>query len=111
LGGFATRAGAVLDIAATVALVCSIGAFGLLAADVLRPPPGTIGAHPGGFLALVRPMIFLGLLSFPTICCAIDWPIHLRQKRRGLRVFGWLRVVVLAASLWMWWVLAAVNAL
>ena len=109
--GIKSRVGSFLDVAATVALAVSIVLMAVLFADLLSPPPDTVGSHPGYLSGLVRAAMFLGLLSTPTICCAIAWPIHVRQKQRGEGVFGWLRFVVLASAVWMWFVFVGLTNL
>lgn len=109
MSGIQSRVGTFLDVAATVALTVSIVLLLILFADLLFPPPDTVGSHPGYISALAKAAIFLGLISTPTICCAIAWPIHVRQKRRGERVFGWLRFVVLASAVWMWFVFVGLT--
>ena len=104
-----SRVGTFLDVAATVALAMSVGLLLVLFADLLTPAPDTTGSHPGSPSALAKAAIFPGLLSTPTIWCAIAWPIHVRQTLRGESVFGWLRFVVLASAVWMWFVFLAVT--
>lgn len=106
-----SRVGIYLDFAATIALAVSVVLLQVLLADLFIPLRVTVGPHPGYLSALANATLFLGLLSLPTICCAIAWPIHLRQKRRGERVFGWLRFVVLASAVWMWFVFEGVASL
>lgn len=109
--GIQSRVARYLDIAATVALAVSIVLLLVLFADLLSPPPETVGSHPGSLSALLRAAMLLGLLSAPSICCAIAWPIHVRQKRRGEKVFGWLRFVVLGSAVWMLFVFVGVTSL
>ena len=98
--------GTCLDVAATVALTVSIVLLLVLIADLFVPPP-----YPDQLSAFANAALFLGLLSMPKICCTIAWPIHLHQKRRGERVFGWFRLVVLASAGWMWLVFEAITRL
>lgn len=109
--GIQSRVGTFLDVAATVTLAGSIVLILVLFADLLFALPDTVGSHPGYLSALAKAAMAFGLLSTPTICCAIAWPIHIRQKRRGERVFGWLRFVVLASAVWMWFVFVALTNL
>ena len=104
-----SRVGVYLDVVATLALAASVVLLMVLFTDLFVPPPHTVGSHPRHLAVLAEAGAFLGLLSMPTICCAIAWPIHVRQKRRGERVFGWLRFVVLASAAWAWFVFAAVT--
>jgi len=108
LPGIQSRVGTFLDVAATVALTVSIVLLLVLFADLLSPL-NAVGSYPDYLSALARAAMFLGLISTPTICCAIAWPIHVRQKRRGERVFGWLRFVVLASAVWMWFVFVGIT--
>ncbi|MGX0976590.1 hypothetical protein ACSSVY_002310 [Roseovarius sp. MBR-51] len=107
----ASRIGAILDVAATVALVASFVLLIILFADLFTPPFYTDGFHLGYFAGLAKATTFLGLMLMPTICCAIAWPIYIRQKRRGQPVFGWLRFVVLVSAAWTWFVFVALNGL
>lgn len=106
-----SRARRCLDAATTVVLVGSVALLLLLYADLLASPTDAVRSHPGYLSALANAMLFLALLSMPTLCCAIAWPIHLRQKRRGEKVFGWLRYAVLASSVWMWLVYKGITSL
>ena len=109
--GIQSRVGTFLDVAATVALTVSIVLLLVLFADLLSPLPDTVGSDPNYLSALASAAMFIGLLSTPTICCAIAWPVHIRQKRRGERVFGWLRFVVMASAVWMWFVFVGLTNL
>ncbi len=111
LPGVASRVGAILDVAATVALAASVVLLMVIFADLFTPPSGTVGAHPNFLKASTEAVFFLGLLFIPTIGCALAWPIHVRKKRRGQPVFAWLRFVVLASAVWAWFVFAALNGL
>lgn len=107
LPGVLSLIGTCLDVAATVALAVSIVLLLILFADVLTPLPGMTG-YP---LGLVGALQILGLFSTPAICCTIVWPIHIRQKRQGAKVSGWLRFVVLASAAWTWSVYVGVSNL
>ena len=87
------------DLVTTAALAVSVVLLLVLFADLLDLPPDTEGLWPHATLA--KAAVFAGLLSMPVMCCMIAWPIHLRQRRRGERVFVWLRCGVLASSAWM----------
>ena len=105
--GILSLIGTCLDVAATVALAVSIVLLLILFADVLTPSPSLAG-YPSGFVGALQT---LGLFSIPTICCTIAWPIHIRRKRRGAKVPGWLRFVVLASAAWAWIVYVGVTNL
>ena len=109
--GIQSRVETYLDVAATLALAVSVVLLLVLFADLLTPLLDDAWSHPGYLSRLANAALVLGLLSMPTICCTIVWPIHIRQKRRGAKVFGWLGVVVLASALWMLFVYDAVTSL
>ena len=106
-----SRVGTYLYVAATVALAVSIVLLLALLADFLTPLPYAVGSHPDYLSALAKAVLFLGVLSAPTICCTIAWPIHLLKKRRGEKVFGWPRFMVLASAVWMWLVFQGIANL
>jgi len=56
-------------------------------------------------------LLLLALLSLPTICGAVAWSVHLRQKRRGAPTFRWLPFAVLASALWAGLVFAVIRGL
>ena len=103
--------GTVLDVAATLALAVSVGLLVILFAGLLAPQPDTAVPDPHYLSALASTGLLLGLLTLPTLWSAIAWPLHLRQKRRGKPVFGWLRLVVLASAVWMGLVFEAIGRL
>ena len=98
-------------MAVSVALAVSVGMLLLLFADLFSVASEAVGSDPDLWSALASAAMFLGLLAMPTVWSVIVWPIHLRQKRRGEKVFGWLRFVVLASSLWMVLVYVAIQRL
>lgn len=104
-----SRVGGILDVAASEGLAASVCLLVIISADVFTPPSDTVGTHPRYLTGLANAAMLLGLLFMPTICCAIAWPIHVRQKRRGQPVFGWLRFVVLASAAWTFFVFAALS--
>ncbi|MEQ5872666.1 hypothetical protein J4E08_22665 [Sagittula sp. NFXS13] len=107
----ASRIGAILDVAISMALAASVVLVMLVFADLFTPPSGTVGTYPNYLTNLTKAALFQGLLFSPTISCAIAWPIHICQKRRGQRVFVWLRFVVLASAVWAWFVFTALSDL
>ncbi|WP_298858469.1 hypothetical protein [uncultured Sulfitobacter sp.] len=111
LPGISSRVGTYLDFIATVALAASVVLLMVIFADLFTPPSDTVGTHPRYLAALAEAAMFLGLLFMPTIACAIAWPIHVHQKRRGQPVFGWLRFVVLASAAWTWFAFTALSGL
>lgn len=100
-----------LDILATVGLTASVAVAAVLFADLFKPFPGTIGTHPNNLQSLVQAAAFLGLLCAPTILSAISWPVYLRQKHIGRKVFGWCPFAVLISVLWSFVVFVALTGL
>ncbi|MCL4069440.1 hypothetical protein M3484_23055 [Pseudomonas sp. GX19020] len=98
-----------MDVAATLALAASIALLVVLFADLLKPPLGT--TEPAPLSTLGKAAMFLMLLATPTISCFVLWPVHLNNRRRGKKVAGWLRYVVLASAGWMWLLFAGINTL
>lgn len=105
------RLGRVLDLFVSLALAFGVVLLFAIFGDSLTPPAGTVGQHPNHPWNAIKAVAFIGLLSSPTIFLAVLWPIHLRQKRRGERVFGWLPFVALASAVWMWFVYSALLGL
>lgn len=99
--------GTCLDIAATLALAVSLVLVLILFADLFLPL-ADVAADPSGLLSV---FLLLGLLFMPAIWCSIVWPIHMCQKRRGARVYGWVRFVVLASAAWTWVMYRALTTL
>ncbi len=106
-----SRIGKYLDVVATVMLAVSVVLVVVSFVDLFTPPPDAIGVHPNRLKSLAEASIFLGILSMPNIICAIAWPIHMRQQRRGGRVFGWLRFVVIASAIWMYFVFISLSGI
>ena len=100
-----------LDVAASLALAASVVLVMLVFADLFTPLSGTVATHPNSLTNLTTAALFLAVLFSPTIGCAIAWPIHVCQKRRGQPVFAWLRFVVLASAVWAWLVFAGLSDL
>nr|WP_317055061.1 hypothetical protein [Roseovarius sp. W115] len=96
----------ILDILATLAWTASIIFLFLLFSEFISSASNT-----QGFSQVLEAALFIALLSSPTICCAIVWPVYLRQKRNGLPVFGWLPFLVLASSVWMYLVFESLGRL
>jgi hypothetical protein len=101
LSGIKSRGQTFLDRVASFMLAISVVMLLMMSAGLLTPPPDTVGSHPNFPFNLSKATLFIALLSSPTICCAIVWPLYIRQKKRGERVFSWLPLVVLASALWM----------
>lgn len=106
-----TKAGIWLDRTATAALVLSGGLLLVLLAQLLHEALGPAASDPHNLSRLGEAIAFVALFSAPTLGAAIAWPMHLRNKRKGLRVFGWLRFAVLASALWMGLIFAALSGL
>ena len=101
LSGIKSRVQTFLDRFVTFALATSVVLLLTIFVGLFTPPPDTVGSDPNFPFNLVNAPLFIALLSMPTICCAIVWPIYIRQKKRDARVFSWLPFVVLASALWM----------
>ena len=106
-----SRIGKYLDVVATIMLAVSVVLVVVSFVDLFTPPPDTIGVHPNILKSLARASTLLGIFYVPSIICAIAWPIHIRQQRKGSRVFGWLRFVVIASSFWTYFVFASLSGL
>ena len=100
-----------LDILATISLAVGVAFTAVMFADLFKSRPDTIGTHPNYLQGPPKAAVFLGLLSAPTIFSAISWPIYLRQKYAGGRVFGGLPFVVIISALWSYAVYVAVTDL
>lgn len=98
-------------MAASIAVAVSLVLLLLLFVGLFSAASETAGSYPHAWSALARAAMILGLFAMPTVWSAIVWPIHLRQKRRAERLFGWLHLVVLVSSLWMGLVFVAVQRL
>ena len=103
--------GKYLDLLATVALAASAVFLLVTFIDVFAPPGSAIGTHSNNLHRLGEAAIFLCLLYAPTIFSVVSWPIYLRQKKAGERVFGWLPFVVIVSALWSYLVSVGVRGL
>lgn len=105
------RLGRVLDLSVSIVLAFGVVLLFAIFGDLLTPPAGTAGQNPNFPWNAIGAFAFIGVLSSPIIFSAVLWPIHLRRKRRGERVFGWLPFVPLASTVWMWFVYSALQGL
>lgn len=101
----------VFDLSVSLALAFGVGLFLAIFVDLYTLSVAMVGQHPNHPWNTIKTVVFIGLLSSPTIFLAALWPIHLRQKRSGKRVFGWLPFVALASAVWMWFVYSALQGL
>ena len=109
LSGIRSRTQTGLDRLATFAWALSIGLLVMVCVDLWIAPAYTVGSHPGFPFNHIRAMGFIAVMSMPTLCCVVVWPVHMRQKKQGKRVFSLLPFVVMASALWMWIVFWAVT--